>query len=147
MSEEVDSLCQQCISFLLEDPLCIHSFIVVGLTGNSRTLRKDGWTDRQTFGARLTWMSSPPSMNLVVVSFFPLSFLVKAPFRISPSWAHAPCKVTSAVQALVSSWTHCSCKTWNAGSHNFQWLCYFYTSIIAMRGISRKQGFHVPLVV
>lgn len=43
---------------------------------------------------RPTCMSSSPSTILVVVSSLPLSFLLKSPFRMSPSIVQAPCEVT-----------------------------------------------------
>lgn len=39
-----------------------------------------------------TWISSSPTTFLTVVSFFPLSFLVKTPFNVSPSIVHEPCR-------------------------------------------------------
>lgn len=59
------------------------------------------WYKMGIFGALLcidinsacTCTSSSPWMILVVVSCFPLSFLVKVPFSMSPSICHEPCRM------------------------------------------------------
>lgn len=87
----------------LENPLCVYAVVAVALMTEGDSLFWDlvcRVNDKVVF----TWTSSSPWMILVVISCFPLSFLVKFPFIISPSRVHEPCGATrDTIRATAAS--------------------------------------------
>lgn len=88
----------------LENPLCIHAFVGVTLKTDPTvcfiTCRTRGlriylcrWVKPDAESLYFTCISSSPWTTLVVVSCFPLSFLMKTPFIMSPSMLQEPCRV------------------------------------------------------
>ena len=92
---------------LLENPLSIHSLVVVTLWGRVRAalLYVDIYWNQTTVINILHWnwvkidepcvdpltcTNSPPTSALVVVRTLLLSFLVNVPFSMSPSITHTP---------------------------------------------------------